>query len=65
MLGSELRLMTPVSPADGSWAGGGEALVSSRDAAMFLQALGARGLVAQPIGSVPGTRLFERSAHWS
>jgi hypothetical protein len=54
MLGTELRLMTPVSAAD-ALGRGGEALVSSREAAMFLQALAARGLVAQPVGNIPGT----------
>ena len=32
-----------------------EFLFSSRDEAMFLQALAARGLVSQSLGSVPGT----------
>ena len=45
--------MTPASAAE-ALGGGGEALVSSRDQAMFLQALAARGLVAQPLGSVTG-----------
>ena len=36
-------------------AGGGEALVSSREEAMFQQALAARGLSASALGSVAGT----------
>jgi len=53
LLGTDLRLATPRGAAE-ALAGGGEALVSNREDAMFRQALGARGLVLQPVGSVPG-----------
>jgi 4-amino-4-deoxy-L-arabinose transferase-like glycosyltransferase len=53
LLGTDLRLATPRAAAE-TLAGGGEALVSSREDAMFRQALSARGLLAQPVGSVPG-----------
>src|SRR5216683_2272002 len=53
LLGTDLRLATPRSAAE-ALAGGGEALVSNREDAMFRQALGARGLQVQPVGSVPG-----------
>jgi 4-amino-4-deoxy-L-arabinose transferase-like glycosyltransferase len=53
LLGTELRLATTRSAAE-ALAGGGEALVSSREEAMFRQALAARGLLAQPVGSVRG-----------
>ena len=53
LLGSDLRLVSPRGAAE-TLAGGGEALVSNREDAMFRQALGARGLLAQPVGSVPG-----------
>ncbi len=53
LLGTDLRLATPRGAAE-ALAGGGEALVSNREDAMFRQALGARGLVVQPVGSVPG-----------
>jgi 4-amino-4-deoxy-L-arabinose transferase-like glycosyltransferase len=53
LIGTELRLATPRAAAE-TLAGGGEALVSSREDAMFRQALSARGLLAQPVGSVPG-----------
>jgi 4-amino-4-deoxy-L-arabinose transferase-like glycosyltransferase len=53
LLGSNLRLVSPRGAAE-TLAGGGEALVSNREDAMFRQALGARGLLAQPVGSVPG-----------
>jgi 4-amino-4-deoxy-L-arabinose transferase-like glycosyltransferase len=53
LLGTDLRLATPQAAAE-TLAGGGEALVSSREDAMFRQALSARGLLAQPVGSVPG-----------
>jgi 4-amino-4-deoxy-L-arabinose transferase-like glycosyltransferase len=53
LLGTSLRLTTPRAAAE-ALAGGGEALVSSREDAMFQQALSARGLLAQPVGSVPG-----------
>src|SRR4029077_20220177 len=53
LLGTSLLLTTPSAAAE-ALAGGGEALVSSREDAMFRQALSARGLLAQPVGSVPG-----------
>jgi hypothetical protein len=53
LLGSDLRLVSPRGAAE-TLAGGGEALVSNREDAMFRQALGARGLLVQPVGSVPG-----------
>jgi hypothetical protein len=53
LLGTSLLLTTPSAAAE-ALAGGGEALVSSREEAMFRQALSARGLLAQPFGSVPG-----------
>jgi 4-amino-4-deoxy-L-arabinose transferase-like glycosyltransferase len=53
LLGGNLRLTTPRSAAE-TLAGGGEALVSSREDAMFQQAVSARGLVATPVGSAPG-----------
>ncbi len=53
LLGTDLRLATPAGAAE-ALGGGGEALVSSREEAAFLQALKARDLVAQPHGSVPG-----------
>ena len=53
LLGTDLRLATPRAAAE-TLAGGGEALVSSREDAMFRQALSARGLLAHPVGSVPG-----------
>jgi 4-amino-4-deoxy-L-arabinose transferase-like glycosyltransferase len=53
LLGTSLRLTTPSAAAE-ALGGGGEALVSSREDAMFRQALSARGLLAQPLGSVPG-----------
>jgi 4-amino-4-deoxy-L-arabinose transferase-like glycosyltransferase len=53
LLGTDLRLATPRGAAE-ALAGGGEALVSNREDAMFRQALGARGLAVQPVGSVPG-----------
>ena len=53
LLGTSLRLTTSSAAAE-ALAGGGEALVSSREDAMFRQALSARGLLAQPLGSVPG-----------
>ena len=53
LLGGDLRLVSPRGAAE-TLAGGGEALVSNREDAMFRQALGARGLLAQPVGSVPG-----------
>jgi 4-amino-4-deoxy-L-arabinose transferase-like glycosyltransferase len=53
LMGTDLRLTTPHDAAE-SLAGGGEALVSGRADAMFRQALGARGLLVQPLGSVAG-----------
>ena len=53
LLGTDLRLETPRGAAE-ALAGGGEALVSNREDPMFRQALGARGLTVQPVGSVPG-----------
>jgi 4-amino-4-deoxy-L-arabinose transferase-like glycosyltransferase len=53
LLGTDLRVVTPRGAAE-ALAGGGEALVSNREDAMFRQALGARGLAVQPVGEVPG-----------
>ena len=53
LLGTDLRLTTPPGAAE-ALANGGEALVGGRVDAMFRQALGARGLLAQPVGSVAG-----------
>ena len=53
LLGTSLRLTTARAAAE-TLAGGGEALVSGREDAMFRQALSARGLRAHPVGSVPG-----------
>ena len=53
LLGTHLRVATPRGAAE-ALAGGGEALVSNREDPMFQQALSARGLIAQPVGSVPG-----------
>lgn len=53
LLGTNTRLATPRDAAE-ALGGGGTALVSSREEAMFHQALSLRGLVAQPLGSVPG-----------
>ena len=53
LLGTDLQLVTPRGAA-AALAGGGEALVSNREDAMFRQALGARGLAVQPVGQVPG-----------
>jgi 4-amino-4-deoxy-L-arabinose transferase-like glycosyltransferase len=54
LLGGKLRL-TMVSNAVAALAGGGEALVSGREDAQFLQGLAARGLAATTLGSVRGT----------
>ena len=54
LLGGKLRV-TMVTNAVRELAGGGEALVSGREDAQFLQGLAARGLAATPIGSVRGT----------
>jgi 4-amino-4-deoxy-L-arabinose transferase-like glycosyltransferase len=53
LLGTQLRVATPHAAAE-VLRGGGEALVSSRDEAMFQQALNARGLHARQLGSVAG-----------
>jgi 4-amino-4-deoxy-L-arabinose transferase-like glycosyltransferase len=53
LLGTDLRLATPDGAAM-TLAGGGEALVASGQDAAFRQALGARGLAAQPVGEVSG-----------
>ena len=53
LLGTELRLATPRAAVE-ALAGGGEALVSGREDAIFQQNLSARGLVARPVGSVRG-----------
>src|SRR5262249_21639253 len=53
MVGSEIRLTTPRGAAE-SLLKGGQALVTNREEAMFRQALSARGLVAEPLGSAPG-----------
>jgi 4-amino-4-deoxy-L-arabinose transferase-like glycosyltransferase len=53
LLGTDLLLAAPGDAAE-RLVQGGEALVSNRDAASFLQAVGGRGLFAQPIGSVAG-----------
>ncbi len=61
LLGTNLRLTTTRGAAE-ALAGGGEALVSSREEAMFRQALAARGLAVQPVGRCSRARLFERPA---
>ena len=53
LLGTNLRLTTTRGAAE-ALAGGGEALVSSREEAIFQQALAARGLAVQPVGNVRG-----------
>jgi 4-amino-4-deoxy-L-arabinose transferase-like glycosyltransferase len=53
LLIGDIRLLTPRGAAE-TLAHGGEALVSNREDAMFRQALSARGLTAQPLGSVLG-----------
>ena len=53
LLGADLRLATARGAAE-TLARGGEALVSSREDAMFRQALSARNLVPTPVGSAPG-----------
>lgn len=53
LLGTQLRVATPRAAAE-ALAAGGAALVSSREEAMFQQALSARGLVARRLGGVPG-----------
>ena len=53
LVGTDIRLTTPRGGAE-ALAGGGEALVSNREEAVFRQALSARGLIAQALGSAPG-----------
>ena len=53
LLGADLRFASPGAAAE-ALSGGGEALVSGREDPMFRQALAARGLTAQPLGSVRG-----------
>jgi 4-amino-4-deoxy-L-arabinose transferase-like glycosyltransferase len=53
LLGGKVRLTTARGAAE-ALAGGGEVLVSNREEAVFRQALTARGLIAQPLGSAPG-----------
>jgi len=53
LLGTDLQLATSRGAAE-ALAGGGEALVSNREDAMFRQALGARGLALRTVGEVPG-----------
>jgi hypothetical protein len=53
LLGTDLTLATPRGAAE-ALARGGEALVSDREGSMFHQALGGRGLVAQPVANVDG-----------
>jgi hypothetical protein len=53
LLGTDLRLETPGRAAE-ALAGGGEAVVANREDSLFRQALGRRGLVAQPVGNVDG-----------
>src|SRR5579863_297814 len=54
LLGGKLRVSVVGSAVD-DLAGGGEALVSGRENALFLQGLEARGLTARMIGDVRGT----------
>jgi 4-amino-4-deoxy-L-arabinose transferase-like glycosyltransferase len=54
LLGGKLRV-SMVGSAVTELAGGGDALVTGREDAQFLQGLAARGLEARPIGSVRGT----------
>jgi 4-amino-4-deoxy-L-arabinose transferase-like glycosyltransferase len=53
LLGTDLRLTTPRNAVE-ALAAGGEALVSSREDAIFRQAVSARGLSAQVVGEVAG-----------
>ena len=53
LLGGHVRLAMPGNAAD-ILAGGGAALVSDREDAMFRQSLSARALNAHPLGSVAG-----------
>ena len=54
LLGGKLRV-TMVTSAATALTGGGEALVSGREDAQFLQGLAARGMKATAVGSVRGT----------
>jgi 4-amino-4-deoxy-L-arabinose transferase-like glycosyltransferase len=53
LLGGHVRLAVPDAAAE-ILGGGGAALVSNRDDAMFRQSLGGRGLTAQKLGAVAG-----------
>ena len=53
LLGGHVRLAVPDAAAE-ILGGGGAALVSTRDDAMFRQSLGGRGLTAQKLGAVAG-----------
>jgi 4-amino-4-deoxy-L-arabinose transferase-like glycosyltransferase len=53
LFGTNLQIATPRNAVE-AIAQGGEALVSSREDAIFRQAAGANGLVAQPIASARG-----------
>jgi 4-amino-4-deoxy-L-arabinose transferase-like glycosyltransferase len=53
LVGTDIRLTTSRGGAD-ALAAGGEVLVSNREEAVFRQALNARGLVAQALGTAPG-----------
>ena len=53
LLGGHVRLAVPDAAAE-ILAGGGAALVSNRDDAMFQQSLSTRGLAARPLGAVAG-----------
>jgi 4-amino-4-deoxy-L-arabinose transferase-like glycosyltransferase len=53
LLGGHVRVAVPDAAAE-ILAGGGGALVSNRDDAMFQQSLNARGLKARPLGTVAG-----------
>jgi hypothetical protein len=54
LLGGHVRLAVPDAAAEILGRGGGAALVSTRDDAMFRQSLGGRGLTAQKLGAVTG-----------
>jgi 4-amino-4-deoxy-L-arabinose transferase-like glycosyltransferase len=54
LLGGHPHLATPGAAAEILAPGGGEALVSGREEAMFRQALEARGLTAKPLGNIRG-----------
>jgi hypothetical protein len=54
LLGGKLR-MSMLGNAMDELASGGEALVTGREDAQFLQGLEARGLIARPIGDARGT----------